>query len=114
MELPSSTTMNSLDNFVSLVMIPRGQITLMSKQLHVARDVCLDILGISMPATASVPQQPENRRETGETRTHYRMGPSLLLADLIAAAGANFNNKDSLPCLPEQRWSKRAKSPLGP
>ena len=59
----------------------------MSKQILVAGDVCLDVIGVPLPAPAEVPGiASENWRLTGEIRTHFRTGGAMLLADFIRAS----------------------------
>jgi hypothetical protein len=74
---------------------------LMKKQILVAGDVCLDVLGISMPAPAPKDGKPDNWRQTGETRTHLRLGGALLLAQFVkACVGEDTGVNGPLPCLP--------------
>lgn len=73
----------------------------MKKQIHVAGDVCLDVLGISMPAAVSKTGKPDNWRQTGETRTHFRLGGALLLADFIKAAVDEADVRGPRPRLPD-------------
>ena len=87
----------------------------MKKQIHVAGDVCLDVLGLSMPAPLPSPGGQDNWRETGETRTHYRLGGALLLADLVAAAMPECEVKGPRPCLPDDLLVGKSKEyPLSP
>jgi hypothetical protein len=73
----------------------------MNKQIHVAGDVCLDVLGISMPAPALKDGKPDNWRQTGETRTHLRLGGAMLLAQFVEAAAEGIEVHAPRPCLPE-------------
>ncbi len=76
----------------------------MSKQIHVAGDVCLDVLGISMPAPVLKNGKADNWRQTGETRTHFRLGGALLLTKFVEAAVADSKDEVKVhgpkPCLP--------------
>ncbi len=68
----------------------------------VAGDVCLDVLGLSMPAK---PPQPDtaidNWRHTGETRTHFTFGGALLLAEWVRAAAPQSQVFGPRPCRPQ-------------
>lgn len=92
---------------------PKSQF--MNKRFHVAGDVCLDVLGIAMPALLSSADKQDNWRETGETRTHYRLGGALLLADFIKIAAADCDVQGPRPCLPgelsEGQLKERCLSP---
>lgn len=60
---------------------------MLSKTIHVAGDVCIDVLGVPQPRQSSdATSGTENWRLTGEIRAHHRRGGSLLLADMVAAA----------------------------
>lgn len=55
-----------------------------SRRILVAGDVCLDVVGVPIPAKSADPST-ENWRLTGETRTHFLPGGALLLAKFIRA-----------------------------
>ena len=78
-----------------------SKISLMKKQIQVAGDVCLDVLGISMPACVSNKGKPDNWRQTGETRTHFRLGGALLLAKFIESAAEGAVVRGPRPRLPD-------------
>jgi hypothetical protein len=73
----------------------------MKKQIHVAGDVCLDVLGISMPPPVLKSGQTHNWRQTGETRTHFRLGGALLLAEFIKVAVEEADVHGPRPRLPD-------------
>ena len=56
------------------------------KSILVAGDVCLDVVGITIPPPSSIDGVVDNWRLTGETRTHYLRGGALLVADWVRAA----------------------------
>jgi len=59
----------------------------MKKQILVAGDVCIDVIGVPVPRKGdSEDGREENWRLTGEIRTHYLRGGALLLADMVLAA----------------------------
>lgn len=57
-----------------------------ARVIQVAGDICLDVVGIPRPPASAGDTPVDNWRLTGETRTHYLLGGSLLLAELIKAA----------------------------
>ena len=70
----------------------------MNKTIHVAGDVCLDLVGIAVPP----PQQDklaDNWRLTGEIRVHYLLGGAMLLADWVEAVNP-AHSLGPRPCLP--------------
>lgn len=82
-------------------MMSSSQFSFMKKQIQVAGDVCLDVFGISMPACVSKKGKPDNWRQTGETRTHFRLGGALLLAKFIESAGEGAVVCGPRPRLPD-------------
>ena len=84
----------------------------MSKQIHVAGDVCLDVLGISMPAPVLNDGKADNWRQTGETRTHFRLGGALLLAHFVDEAAEGSEVHGPRPCLPDELSQDRTKQHL--
>ena len=66
----------------------------------IAGDVCLDVVGISMPKPSSATGPADNWRLTGETRTHYLLGGALLLTEFVRAALPGSNIRGPCPCLP--------------
>jgi len=54
-------------------------------EIHVAGDVCLDVVGIPVPP-ASIQETQNNWQLTGETRPEFLLGGALLLADWIKSA----------------------------
>lgn len=54
------------------------------RSLLVAGDICLDVVGVAIPPSAS-DQGCENWKLTGEVRTHFLPGGTLLLAELLRA-----------------------------
>ncbi len=78
-----------------------------AKNIQVAGDVCIDVIGVPQPPPAGIPTAAtENWRLAGEIRTHYSRGGALLLADMIGAAvgasgtvsGSELQMPDALLC----------------
>lgn len=57
-------------------------------EILVAGDVCLDVVGVPMPAKSGS-LKDKNWQLTGETRTHFLPGGAILLAELVRAAVGN-------------------------
>lgn len=58
--------------------------TIPERNILVAGDVCLDVVGVPLPP--STDPRHENWRQTGETRAHYLPGGAILLTEMIRAA----------------------------
>ena len=57
------------------------------KKILVAGDVCLDVIAVRMPPPVTNSEE-ENWKLSGETRIHYLLGGSMLLAEWVRAAMA--------------------------
>jgi len=68
--------------------------------IEVAGDVCLDVAGVPIAPGVHAGGQVDNWRQTGETRTHYLHGGSLLLQHWVEAAAPRHEVRGSRPCLP--------------
>ena len=68
--------------------------------IEVAGDVCLDVAGVPIAPGVHAGGQVDNWRQTGETRTHYLHGGSLLLLHWVQAAAQKHEVRGPRPCLP--------------
>ena len=68
----------------------------------VAGDICLDLLGIPVPAPPPSETSADNWRQSGETRTHYLAGGALLLDRWVRMAAPGWNVHGIVPCRPPQ------------
>ena len=68
-------------------------------EIHVAGDLCLDVIGIPVPPPAEDVKLPNNWQLTGETRTQYLLGGVLLLADWVREAVPEANVHATQACL---------------
>ena len=73
-----------------------------TKTILVAGDVCLDVLGIAMPPKSNPAHAEDNWRQTGETRTHYRLGGAFLLAKFIKDAAVGCTVLEPGIALPKE------------
>ena len=69
---------------------------------EVAGDVCLDVAGVPIAHRVQMAHQDDNWRQTGETRTHYLHGGSLLLQHWVQAAVPGHDVRGPRPCLPSE------------
>jgi len=68
--------------------------------IEVAGDVCLDVVAVPIADQDSRDHNSDNWRQTGETRTHYLPGGSMLLQQWVQAAAPEFEVVGPRPCLP--------------
>ena len=68
--------------------------------IEIAGDICLDVAGVPIAPRVMMGHKDDNWRQTGETRTHYLHGGSLLLQHWVQAAAPRHNVRGPRPCLP--------------
>ena len=84
------------------------------KKIVVAGDVCLDVLGIAIPPKSSPTKAEDNWRQTGETRTHYRLGGTFLLAKFIREATTGCTVIEPEIVQPQALAQRKPKTRLSP
>lgn len=70
------------------------------RTIQVAGDVCLDMVGVPVPAPSVPTGQIDNWRLTGETRTYYLLGGAMLLSGMIKAALPMATVRETRVCCP--------------
>ncbi len=68
----------------------------------VAGDICLDVVGIPVPAASSAHTKTDNWRLTGEICTHYLPGGAFQLAEFVRASSPDFDVRAPIPCRPKE------------
>ena len=69
--------------------MPAPPVSPAATRIAVAGDPCFDVVGLAVPPSPAGSGAPiDNWRLTGETRTHFLPGGSLLMEDFVKATGA--------------------------